>query len=884
MAVTLLIPAMPLEARNRKGDQFYRTGRIHEEKKEWDAALEDYKQALEQDPAEQVYQMACDRARFQSSQAHVENAIKIRNTGRLGDAFLEFQKALSINPGSVIAGQELMETQAMIDRERKRVQETGHESPPEIRALTPYEEARREDSERIARIMPLPELKPIDPIPFDLNLSGQKTKKVFETIGTIANINVLFDPEYQEPTTPITVKLTKTTLQEALDYVATITKSMVKVLSPNTVFIYNDTQNKRRDFEEMVTKVFYLQNITQQSEMQDYQNILRTGCDIQRVFPYNMGFALIVRGEADRVQLCSKLIRDVDKPRSEVLVDFLVMEASNTFNRQITAAVASTGLNVPVNFQPRSSIQVQGSTSTSTTGVTSTTSSTSTTTTTGNTTGTTTNTGNGTTNSSSTTGLQIPISQLSHLSTSDFATTLPGALLQAAMSDTRSKILQAPQIRCLDNIKATMNVGERVPVASGSFQPGIGGVGINPLVNTQFNYQDVGVNVEMTARVLEHDEVYMHVKIDISDIDGYQTQSGIQEPIIGQRKVEEEIRVKEGEVALIGGVIKQQEDVTVTGIPGLMKIPLIGNLFKGRSNDHSRDDLMIVLIPHIMRKPEYTAENLRAIATGTQTITLHYKAPSADDSGDAQIPGHVSYEPVAPAAGSTGGSPPASGGPPMATPPPGTLPPLVTQPSVTGPGLPAASPGTPLTTPGFGPPATAPPLTAPPATAPPPAPANGSAAPPPAAASPAAGGEGTGQSAVKVRFNPPEMESRVSGTVNVAVVIEGGSDIFAAPMVIRYDPKMLKLNDVTAGDFLGADGQTPVMSKNIQADLGQAQIVLQRPPGTAGVSGPAGVLLNLSFQAIGRGPTKIQIPTIAVRNSQGQQVPVGNPEFKLSIQ
>src|SRR5579883_1139008 len=230
MAVTLLIPAMPLEARNRKGDQFYRTGRIHEEKKEWDAALEDYKQALEQDPAEQVYQMACDRARFQSSQAHVENAIKIRNTGRLGDAFLEFQKALSINPGSVIAGQELMETQAMIDRERKRVQETGHESPPEIRALTPYEEARREDSERIARIMPLPELKPIDPIPFDLNLSGQKTKKVFETIGTIANINVLFDPEYQEPTTPITVKLTKTTLQEALDYVATITKSMVKVL------------------------------------------------------------------------------------------------------------------------------------------------------------------------------------------------------------------------------------------------------------------------------------------------------------------------------------------------------------------------------------------------------------------------------------------------------------------------------------------------------------------------------------------------------------------------------------------------------------------------------------------------------------------------------
>jgi len=870
MTAILLLPAMPLQARSKKGDQFYRDGRVHEEKKEWDAALEDYKKALEQDPAELVYQMACDRARFQSAQSHVENGIKIRSTGQLGEAFLEFQKAIAINPGSIVAGQELAETQVMIMRERKRVEETGHEAPPEIRALTPYEEARREDSERIARILPLPELKPPNPTPYDLQLSGQKTKKVFETICKSQGINVLFDPDYQEPPQLLTVDLIKTTLPEALDYVATITKSMVKVLSPNTVFIYNDNQNKRRDFEEMVTKVFYLQNATAPNEMQDYQNILRTGCDIQRVFPYNVGWALIVRGEADRVELCSKLIRDVDKPKSEVLVDFLVMEASDTFNKQITAAIASTGLNVPATFQPRSSIQVQSTNTSTSTGVTSTTSSTST----GTTTGSTGVTGTGTTGTSSTSGLQIPLNQLAHLSTADFATTLPGALLQAAMSDTRSKILQAPQIRCVDNIKATMNVGERVPVASGSFQPGIGGVGINPLVNTQFNYQDVGVNVEMQARVVEHDEIYMNVKIDISDIDGYQTQSGIQEPIIGQRKVQEEIRVKEGEVALIGGVIKQQEDTTITGVPGLMKIPLIGNLFKGRSNDHSRDDLMIVLIPHIVRKPEYTAENLRTIATGTQTITLHYGPPAPDQYRvDGQLPGSVSYEPASPPSGSTGASPPAAGGPPATSPggtppattPPATMPPA-TAPPATAPPV-AAQPGMP--------PATAPPLTPPPATAP--------------AATPAGSGEGDQRPAevpkgTRVRFNPPEMQSRISGTVSVAVMIEGGSDIFAAPMTIRYDPKMLKLNDVTAGDFLAADGQTPVLTKNVQADLGQAQIVLQRLPGTSGVTAPAGVLLNLTFQTLGRGPTTVQIPTIAVRNSQGQTVPVDSPVFRLTIQ
>jgi len=881
LAAMLLAPALPLDARSRKGDQFYRQGKIHEAKKEWDAALDDYKKALEQDPAEMVYQMAVDSARFQAAQAHVEEGLRIRGAGRLGDAFLEFQKAVAINPGSVIAGQELGETQAMILRERKRVEETGHEAPPEIRALTPYEEARREDAERISRILPLPELRPIDPTPFDLHLSGQKAKKIFETIGSLANINVLFDPEYNEPSTAIPINLTKTTAQEALDYVATITKSYVKVLSPNTVFIFNDNQNKRRDYEEMVTKVFYLQNVTQQSEMQDFQNILRTGCDIQRVFPFNAGWALVVRGEADRVELCSKLIRDVDKPRSEVLVDFLVMEASDTFNKQIAAAIASTGLNVPVSFVPRTTLQVQSSSSSTT----STTSSTSNSTSTGNTTGLT-----GTTNSnstaSSTNGFQIPLSQLHNLSGSDFATTLPGALLQAAMSDTRSKILQAPQIRCVDNVKATMNVGERVPVASGSFQPGIGGVGINPLVNTQFNYQDVGVNVEMSARVLERNEVYMHVKIDISDIDGYQTQSGIQEPIIGQRKVEEEIRVKEGEVALIGGVIKQQEDYTVTGIPGLMKIPLIGNLFKGNQSDHSRDDLMIVLIPHIMRRPDYTPDNLRAIATGTQTITLHYGPAKPDElNPGSQIQGSLSYEP-APPGGTTTPAPPA--GVPAAAPPPTSTTTSVAPPAAAPPAMAPPATAPPATAPPARiPAAAAPPAAAPPATAPPlnTPPATVPAAAPAASSSATEGGRAPDATrGVKIRFNPSQMESRINSTISIAVVIEGGSDIVAAPMTIRYDSKMLRLDDVTAGDFMAADGQTPVLNKNIQQDLGQAQIVLNRIPGTAGVSGPAGVLLNLKFQAIGRGPTKVSIPTIAVRNSQGQTLATGNPEFTVRIQ
>src|SRR5205814_9199727 len=110
----------------------------------------------------------------------------------------------------------------------------------------------------------------------------------------------------------------------------------------------------------------------------------------------------------------------------------------------------------------------------------------------------------------STTNSTIPLSNLGRLSTADFSTTIPGALLQLVLSDANTKVLQSPQLRAVDNVKATLKIGDRQPTATGSFQPGIGGVGINPLVNTQFNYIDVGVNMKLNPRVHDNGEVSMH--------------------------------------------------------------------------------------------------------------------------------------------------------------------------------------------------------------------------------------------------------------------------------------------------------------------------------------------------------------------------------------
>ncbi len=857
VAAAMIAPLAPLQARTRKGDKYYADGRAHEAKKEWDAALESYEKALSEDPAEMVYQMGQQKAAFQAGEMHLDRGLKLRAQGQLGEALLEFQKAYALNPGAAIASQELRLTQEMIDRERRRVEQTGKEASPQERALTPVEEMKKQEMEKIDRILPVPELRPVHPVLDPLKMNAQKTKVIFETIGKLAGVNVLWDPEYQPPThDSITVDFTQpSTLEEALDYVSVLTKSFWKALSPNTIFITNDNANKRRDYEEQVTKVFYLQNVMLPAELQEIVNVVRTAADINRVFPYNAQFALVVRGEADRVELAEKLIHDLDKPKNEVVVDIFVMEASTVFNRQITAALASTGLNVPFTFTPRTSIQVQGQNTNNTTSTTGTT-------TTGTTTPTTTTpstTTPSTTTGSSTTGTLIPASSLGHLASADWATTLPSALLQAAMSDAKTKVLQAPQLRAVDMQKATMKIGEREPTASGSFQPGIGGVGINPLVNTQFTYIDVGVNVELTARVHDNNEVSMHIALDISNITGTVNLGGINEPIIGQRKIDHDLRMKEGEVALLGGLINQQDDKTITGIPGLSSIPLLGKLFSGSNVDHNKDELMIILVPHIVRRPEITAENIRTIAVGNATtISLHHSPRAAAAPVPERAP--------APAAAASGT--PAAPAPVI----PGMIGRIPAEVS-TAPVVPETTPAQPPASP----PATAPPL--PPGLAPPPTggtPAAQAAPTPPAPPQAPAG-------AGRVRFNPPQIDSTANSSFAVAVVLEGASDVTAAPIQLAFDPKMLHLTDVTVGDLMGADGQQPVFSKNIDNVTGQATLQLNRQPGSPGVTVPSGSLVLLNFQAVGKGTTTVNAPAVTVRNSQGQTVAGGNPQLTVNI-
>ena len=603
-ALFLWLVAITLPAVADKAKDLYAKGQDAEARQQYEAAYDFYKQAYDLKPKDLRYRAAFEHARFEAAASIVHRGQKLREEGKLDEAIAEFQKALTVDPSLFIAKQELLRTQKMIN---------DQQNPPPQAAGPPSSLERR-----IHEATGPVELAAISNIPITIKMTD-KSDTVYRTVGQLAGINVLLDPDYTPR--PIKVELNGVSLEEALQITALESKTFWRPVTSNTIFVAADNPAKRKELEQSVLKTFYLTNLSQPTELQDVVNAIRAVLDVQRVQQLLSQNALVVRGTPDQIALAQKLVEDLDKARPEVIIDIAVMQVSKDRSRTL-------GLNPPTS----ATVQLQNNLNTTTT------------------TGTT-NSGTGGTVTQSTGSNGINLNTLGNLNATNFQVTIPAANLSVLMSNSDTKLIQNPQIRALDGQKASLKIGDRVPVATGSFQPGIGGVGINPLVNTQFQYLDVGVNIDITPRVHANGEVTLKMTMDVSAVTGQQNIGGISQPIIGQRKIEHEIRLKDGEANLLGGIMEDQQTKQLSGIPGLAQIPILKYLFGQTTQDHSENEIVFAVVPHIIRATDVNEMNQRAIDIGTATtIELHHAprpavAPSASTAQPGQN-GNPSIVPI----------------------------------------------------------------------------------------------------------------------------------------------------------------------------------------------------------------------------------------------
>ena len=551
-----------------KGQSDYQQGKKAETLSDFDDAYVYYQKALKADPNNAYYKIETDQARFQAGQMHLQRGYAARKKGDLQTALAEFQRALLIDPASSAAEQEVQRTVDAI-AETSRANDAAAQPEPE-------------PGEQTLASMP-PELKPLSNAAITLTMSND-AKMVFDTIGKLAGITVIYDPDFAAR--PVKTTLNNVTLQQALDIVSLQAKAFWKPVTENIIFVIPDQPQKRRDYEEEIVKTFYLSNTVQAQDLTEIVTGLRQLLDLKRLQQVNSQNAIIVRDTPDKVALAGKMIADIDKAKPEVVIQVEVLQARTDRLRDLGILPGQT---VSASISPANNTTTTGGTST-------------------------------TTNNGS-----VTLSQLRHLTNNDISLTLPTLTANAILTDTYTKIIQNPEIRSIDGQPAKLKIGDKIPVATGSFQAGVGvgsaGAGglVNPLVNTQFQYLDVGVNVDITPRVHPNHEISMKVKVEVSSQTGVAPIGGINQPIISQRTIEHDVRLKEGEVSVLGGLFEKTDTKTLNGWPGFAKIPFFRYFFSDDRHDMENSEVLIVLIPRIVRLPDWTKKNLQSMYSGTET-------------------------------------------------------------------------------------------------------------------------------------------------------------------------------------------------------------------------------------------------------------------------
>lgn len=552
------------------GSSAFKDGRKAEARKDWDTALVMYQKALQDEPENAQYIIHETNVRLRAADFHLRQGRKLLANGRTEDASGEFQKAISIDPTNEAAGQELGRILAQQVAAKKEREDA-------------LQKALKGQEVSVAGKGPV-KLKTLPQEPLAHFRISADSRRVYETLGKLADLNVAFTSDFQPK--PVAIDISNVRIEDALRILSYQTKTFYRPLTSNTILVVPDNPTNRRDFEEEVLKTIYISNPLAPADRTAITTALKQVLGLQRIVDNPDSNAIIIRDTPAKVAAAEKMIRDLDRGKAEILLDVAVIEADRGRIRDLGVQ------QVPASPLPSTAIAGIGFTPSSTVSV-----------------------GDSTINA-------LPLNELGKISTADFSIAVPGAVVHALMSDSHTHVLQNPQIRVTDGLTAKLRIGTRVPYATGSFLPSYGGStgggtsGFNLLASTQFQYQDVGVNLDITPRLMSNGEVALKASIEISNLGPPVTLGGFNQPTFGQRKVEHDIRLKEGEVNLLGGLIQTLETVTTSGLPGLSDIPYLKFLFSYEHREKSDTEVLIMLTPRVIRLPEVPTTEVEVTVTG----------------------------------------------------------------------------------------------------------------------------------------------------------------------------------------------------------------------------------------------------------------------------
>jgi general secretion pathway protein D len=748
------------------GSAAYYHGRRLYDHGQYDDAVTYLQKARDEKPKDLKIETTLVRAKLAASQKHQMAANIALARQDYQTALNELQKTLAFDPSNQKAQDDLERVVKILSEAEQKARQSK---------ITIDEMKEQADTESQGRL-----LDPASNIPLVLKFTNTPVKTILDAISKASGVNFIYD-ERADTQKKVTIDFSNVRMEQVLDYLMLQTKHFYQVLDSHTLIIIPDNKQKRDEYEQQVMRTFYLSNADAKDVFQLVRSILQTR---KMAMSQDLN-SITIKDTPEMVALAQRIIEANDKSKGEVAVDVELIEVNSNWDRNLGVDLSSHAVTV----MPRYNALYGG------------------------------------TNNQ---GPPLPSGQYGRaLHDSMYLTPLPNFLVNFLLKDSDTQVLARPQLRVMEGKKASVHIGDKEPIPTANLSYPTTGTGTTYVPMTSYTYQDIGVKIDIEPKVHHNREITIKLKAEVSNVTGTIPASGYTpaQPIIGTREITTEIRLEDGETSLLAGLIRKEDTTSYSGLPGLGEVPFLRRLFGNTEKKKVSTDVVVLLTPHIIRMPNITDQDLRALWVGTEQAP---KLQGFRESSFAPSPFEA----------------------PATTPAPS----------------PAPSPSKEKEKPSPEPPKPAPDgaATAP---APAPAPAQQPQAanvpaelPQPPDQTPAPGGQ------ARILVSPTSLQTAPGGTVVLNMVVVGAKDARGLKMEVDYPTDVLAFQGADEGTFFKMGGG----SSSFEAHESKpGTLVVDTGRADDGTSSGSGLLLRLRFSAAKNGVARVNMGTGAITDGAG---------------
>jgi general secretion pathway protein D len=570
LAISLL--ALPVTAFAKKGDKNFKRGMDYEKAQQWDKAAQEYTLAVAADPSNMEYQLHFRRASFNASQTYMQQGRSLSERGDFVGAYNAFRQAYGYDPVNELA---VSEMERML---RLQAVKEGRANPNGSPKETSSEGSTFTPASAQAQDLPTPreqQLRVVD-VKGDL-------KQLIRSLAEQLNLNVIFDRQSFAQSRPVDISLKDVTTAQALDYLFLQEGLFFQKLSRRTILVAD--QARRPQYQQLVLRTFFLSNMKPADARTLVQQAIppSVGRPQTIVVPDEATNSLTVRDTAENVRLIGDLLASIDKDRAEVVMDVSIYEISKSDLLQLGNQIGSGNFNI--GGSPGFALL----------------------------------TDNAVVNGSQGRGVNLGILNPTALAA---ALVIPPSVLTAFQSKNNTKLIASTQVHAFNGEESTARIGQRVPVQTAQAYPfgvqtgtpttGQGNIfpsGGFPVIN----YEPTGLTLKFTPQVFPNFDVQVKMNIESKDVLGASTLT----PTFTERTITGTARVQNNRTMMLASVSTNVQTDGRAGLPFLGGLPILGRFFTSPTKDNRQIDIVISVTPRVLRAPAVTPRDEEMRPSGT---------------------------------------------------------------------------------------------------------------------------------------------------------------------------------------------------------------------------------------------------------------------------